>query len=86
MQRALVVGKAVATTKDPSMQGHKLLLVQPLMADERSPDGFPLLAIDGVGAGVGETVMITSDGRGARAMLQAEKTPVRWTIIGIEDP
>ena len=86
MQRALVVGKAVATTKDPSMQGHKLLLVQPLMADERSPDGFPLLAIDGAGAGVGETVMITSDGRGARAMLHAEKTPVRWTIIGIEDP
>lgn len=86
MQRALVVGKAIATTKDPSMHGHKLLVVQPLLADQRFPDGFPLLAIDGVGAGVGEMVMITSDGSSARAMLQNDKTPVRWTIIGIEDP
>ncbi len=86
MQRALVVGKAVATTKDESMRGRKLLVVQPLLAGGRAPDGFPLVTVDGVGAGVGETVLITSDGRGARTMLQSEKTPVRWTIIGIEDP
>jgi len=86
MQRAIVVGRAVATTKDPSMRGQKLLVVQPVMADTRSPDGFPLLAVDGVGAGVGESVMITSDGRGARELLQVDQTPVRWTIIGIEDP
>ena len=44
-----------------------------------------ILAVDGVGAGVGDTVMITSDGRGARELLQTDITPVRWTIIGIQD-
>ena len=63
------------------MHGCKLLVVQPQLTDGR-PDGDPLLAVDGVGAGVGEEVMITSDGRGAREMLGHEATPVRWTIIG----
>ena len=86
MQKALVIGKATATVKDPTLAGQKLLAVQPLLADGRSPDGFPLLVVDRVGAGAGETVMITSDGRGAREYLQSSNTPVRWTTIGIEDP
>ena len=67
------------------MERCKLLVVQPVMADRRSPDGDPLVAIDGVGAGVGEAVMLSSDGAGAREMLGTEATPVRWTVIGIED-
>ncbi len=85
MQLAKVIGTATATIKHETLIGAKLLLVLPLMADGRSPDGDPLLAVDGVGAGRGETVMITSDGRGARELLKAEATPVRWTIIGIKD-
>jgi ethanolamine utilization protein EutN len=85
MQLALVLGTAVATVKHPSLVGRKLLLVQPRLADGRTPDGDPLLAVDGVGAGCGETVMITSDGRGARELLQSDVTPVRWTIVGIRD-
>ena len=85
MQLALVIGTATATVKHPSMHGAKLLVVQPLMADGRSADGDPLLAVDGLGAGVGETVIITSDGRGARELLGAEATPVRWTTMGIRD-
>lgn len=81
MQVALVIGRTHATAKHPSMHGCKLLVVQPQLTDGR-PDGDPLLAVDGVGAGVGEEVMITSDGRGAREMLGHEATPVRWTIIG----
>ena len=81
-----VIGTAVATVKHPSMLGHKLLVVQPLMADGQSPDGEPLIAVDGVGAGRGERVMLTSDGRGARELLRADATPVRWTIVGIGDP
>ena len=46
---------------------------------------FPQIAIDGVGAGVGQRVILTSDGRGAREMLGVEATPVRWTIVGIDD-
>ena len=80
-----VVGRATATVKHPTLTGQKLLLVQPVMADRTSPDGDPLLVVDGVGAGLGEMVMITSDGRGARKLLGSDNTPVRWTVIGIED-
>ncbi len=85
MQLAYVLGNATATVKHPSLTGRKLLLVQPRLADGRTPDGFPLLAVDGVGAGKGETVIITSDGRGARQLMKSDVTPVRWTIIGIRD-
>ena len=85
MQLGLVVGTATSTIKHASMKGRKLLVVQPRLADGKSPDGDPVLAVDGVGAGLGETVMITSDGRFARELLSAEATPVRWTIIGIQD-
>ena len=80
-----VVGRATATIKHPTLTGHKLLLVQPVMGDRRSPDGDPLLVVDGAGAGAGQLVMITSVGRGARKMLGSDNTPVRWTLIGIED-
>ena len=85
MQLALVIGSAISTVKHQSMVGAKLMVVQPLMADEQSSDGDPLLAVDGVGCGPGETVMITSDGRHARELLSADATPVRWTIVGIRD-
>ena len=84
MQNALVVGTATSTVKHSSMEGCKLLVVQPRLVDG-APDGDPLVAVDAMGAGVGETVMITSDGRGARALLGVEATPVRWTTIGIRD-
>ena len=80
-----VVGRATATVKHPTLTGQKLLLVQPVMADRASPDGDPLLVLDGIGAGLGDMVMITSDGRGARQLVGSEKTPIRWTLIGIED-
>jgi ethanolamine utilization protein EutN len=80
-----VLGRATATLKHPTLTGRKLLLVQPVMADRASPDGDPLLVVDGIGAGFGQTVIITSDGRGARKLMGSDKTPVRWTLIGIED-
>jgi ethanolamine utilization protein EutN len=85
MQQALVLGTAVATVKHSSMEGRKLLVVQPYLADGKTPDGHPLLAVDAIGAGRGEEVIITSDGRAAREYLNAEATPVRWTVIGICD-
>ncbi len=55
------------------MQGAKLLVVQaPLMADGQSPDGEPLIAVDMLGAGRGETVLITSDGQFTRSLLGSE--------------
>lgn len=84
MLRARVVGQAVATVKHRSLAGWKLLVVQPLGVEDR-PDEFPLLAVDGLGAGAGSTVILTSDGRFARELIGSPNTPVRYTTIGIED-
>ncbi|HEX4000529.1 MAG TPA: EutN/CcmL family microcompartment protein, partial [Pirellulales bacterium] len=49
------------------------------------PDGDPQLAVDNLGAGIGDRVIITSDGAGTRALLNSDTTPVRWSVIGIPD-
>lgn len=85
MQLARVIGNATATVRHPSMQGWKLLIVQALAPDGRSPDGDPVLAVDNLGAGFGEIVIISSDGRGTRELLKCETTPVRWAVLGIPD-
>ena len=64
------------------MQGRKLLIVQPQLTDNR-PDGDPILAVDCIGAGVSDNVMMTCNS--ARKLLNVDVTPVRWTIIGIRD-
>jgi microcompartment protein CcmK/EutM len=86
MQLALVVGTATSTVKHRSMNGWRLMVVQPLLADGKSPDGDPVLAIDALGVGRGETVIASNDGISARAMVKDEQTPVRWTVIGTADP
>jgi ethanolamine utilization protein EutN len=80
-----VVGSATATVKHPSMEGARLLLVMALQADGRTIEGDPILVIDTLGAGRGETVMITSDGIGARELLHSQQSPVRWSVLGIPD-
>lgn len=85
MQRALVVGKAIATAKHPSMEGFRLLLMQPLGVGGR-PDGDPQLVIDTMGATIGSVALITNDGKFARELLGNNRTPVRYTNLGVEDP
>ena len=80
-----VMGNATSTVKHPSMEGWKLLLVMALQADGRTIEGDPILVVDSLGAGRGETVMITSDGIGAREMLGSKNSPVRWSVLGIRD-
>ena len=80
----IVEGNATSHIKHPSMDGWRLLIVQPL--DQRGgPDGEPILAVDSLGAGDGAKVVISSDGRGARELVGDENSPVRWTVIGIVD-
>ena len=79
-----VMGNATATVKHPSMEGTKLLLVMALQADGHTIEGDPILVVDKL-ARTGEMVMITSDGIGAREMLGNDKSPVRWTVLGIPD-
>ena len=85
MLTARVVGTATATVKHPSMKGWKLLIVQPLAADGYAPLGDPVLAVDSLGAGKGEMVIVSSDGRGTRVLLGDNTTPVRWSVMGIRD-
>ncbi len=85
MQTGLVVGTATATVKHPSLERQKLLVVQFLAADGRSPDGDPVLAVDTLGAGMGDQVILTSDGKATRELLKSDTTPVRWSVVGIKD-
>ena len=84
MQLARVVGTVVATQKHRKFEGAKLLLVQPLNVDD-SPRGTTLLAVDGVGAGVDEKVLIVLEGRAAGEAMGKKAAPVDAAIVGIVD-
>jgi ethanolamine utilization protein EutN len=84
VQIARVVGTLVSTQKHPKFEGAKLLLVQPLNEDS-SPRGPALLAVDGVGAGVHETVLIVLEGRAAGEAIGRKGAPVDAAIVGIVD-
>jgi ethanolamine utilization protein EutN len=84
MQLGQVVGHAVATMKHASMNGWRLLVVQLLAADGKA-DGEPILAIDSLGSGVGDRVIVSNDGAGARELVKSKTSPVRWMVLGIAD-
>jgi len=84
MQIGRVVGTVVATQKHRKFEGAKLLLVQPLNIDD-TPRGAALLAVDGVGAGVDEKVLVVLEGRAAGEALGKKAAPVDAAIIGIID-
>lgn len=79
-----VVGTLVATQKHGKLVGAKLLLVQPLTLDDQ-PKGLPVLAIDSVGAGVGEKVLYLIEGKAAQEALGRKAAPVDAAIMGIVD-
>jgi ethanolamine utilization protein EutN len=84
MQIARVIGTLVATQKHETFEGATLLLVQPLDLDDK-PRGNALLAIDGVGAGVHEKVLVVLEGRAAQETLSKKMAPVDAAIVGIID-
>ena len=78
-----VIGNVVCTIKHPALDGRKLLIVQPL--DRRGNDkGRPLVALDSVGAGAGETVYWCRGREASFPFLPAE-VPTEATIVGIVD-
>lgn len=86
---ARVEGSVVATKKDASMSGRKLLLVRPQLVDEKDPSRFrpgsnTIVAVDSVGAGIGELVMFCQ-GSSARLAPNLKDAPVDAVIIGIVD-
>jgi microcompartment protein CcmK/EutM len=84
MQIARVIGTVVSTQKHGKFEGAKLLLVQPLNIDD-TPRGHALLAVDGVGAGVDEKVLVVLEGRAAAEALGRKGAPVDAAVIGIID-
>lgn len=79
-----VVGTLVATQKHRKLEGAKLLLVQPLTLEGQAK-GTPVLAIDSVGAGVGEKVLYLIEGKAAQDALGRRAAPVDAAIMGIVD-
>jgi microcompartment protein CcmK/EutM len=84
MQIARVIGTVVSTQKHRTFEGAKLLLVQPMALDD-SPRGTPLLAIDSVGAGIHEKVLVVIEGRAAGEALGRKAAPVDAAVVGIID-
>ena len=83
MQIARVIGDIVASTKDSNLEGRTLLLVQPIDAGGKDV-GRPLVAVDSVGAGVGETVFFVR-GREASFPFHPVEVPTDAGIVGIVD-
>jgi len=83
MQLARVIGTVVATIKNESLQGRKLLVVQSLNKDMK-PQGKPMVAVDSVGAGVGELVFWCR-GKEASFPFKRDDTPTDCTIVAIVD-
>ena len=84
MQIGRVVGTVVSTQKNRKLHGAKLLLVQPVTLEGRDR-GVVLLAIDSVGAGVGETVLVVLEGKAAGDALGRKAAAVDAAIVGIVD-
>lgn len=79
-----VIGNVVATQKHSALHGGTLLLVQP-MTPEGEARGVPVLAVDAVGAGVGERVLVVLEGRAAGDALRKRAAPVDAAVVAIVD-
>ena len=84
MKLGRVVGTVVSTINAPIFDGRRLLLCD-LLDPEGSPAGGYVIAVDVVGAGAGETVLILDEGNSARQILEATAAPIRTLVVGIVD-
>jgi len=84
MKIGRVAATVVSTIKHPALDGRRLLMVD-LIDLEGRPTGKDLIAVDSVGAGAGETVLVLDEGNGARQVLKAPQAPIRAVIVGIID-
>jgi ethanolamine utilization protein EutN len=77
-----VTGNIISTIHHSSMDSRKLLIVDKLDADSK-PTGNYLIAVDAIGAGNGETVIVLDEGGGANMVLQDNGLPVRSVVVGV---
>ena len=81
MRLATIKGHVTSTMKHKSLNGWRLLIAIP-----DSLDLAPQIVLDSLGAGSGQKVLISSDGSEARKMVGDQRSPARWTVLGIIDP
>jgi microcompartment protein CcmK/EutM len=81
---ARVVGRLYSTIHHPSM-GHKTILMLDRLKANGEPSGGSILAVDTVGAGAGQTVLVLDEGNGARQILGEADAPIRSVVVGIVD-
>ena len=79
-----ITGSVVSTIHHPVVDGRKLLVAERLDQTGR-PSGGYIIAIDAIGAGQGETVLILDEGNGARQILDDSNAPVRSIVVGVVD-
>jgi ethanolamine utilization protein EutN len=79
-----VVGNLVATQKNRKLEGAKLMLVQPVDLEDK-PAGATFLAIDSVGSGIGEKVLVVIEGKAAGQALGRKAAAVDAAIVGVID-
>ncbi len=79
-----IIGSVVSIIHHPVVEGRKLLVAERLDPSGRPTGGY-VIAIDAIGAGQGETVLILDEGTGARQILDDDTAPVRSIVVGIVD-
>jgi len=85
MLLARVIGDVVSTVKEPCYEGRKILWVQPLGLDGQ-PKGDPIITLDVVGAGIGESVLVLQEGGGAQDVCKVKgPSPIGTAIVAIVD-
>ncbi len=84
MKLGRVVGNVVSTVNTPDLDERTLLLVDLIGPDGTAAGGYQI-AVDNIGAGAGETVLLLDEGNSARQVLGAPGAPIRTVVIGIVD-
>lgn len=84
MKLGRVVGTVVSTINAPAFDGRTLLLCD-LLDPSGHPSGGYQIAVDSVGAGAGEMVLLLDEGNSARQVLRAPGAPIRTVVVGIVD-
>lgn len=75
----------VSTQKNRNFEGHKLLIVQPVDLDGKTPIATSMIALDKVDAGDDDLVLVNKEGSSARLLLENEEIPVQAVIVGVID-
>ena len=84
MKICRVTGTVHSSAQDHTLEGHKILVTQPLDLDG-AESGAPLLALDRVDAGVGDLVLLHKEGGGTRIVLEDDRNPVQCLVIAVLD-